>query len=80
MQKLYKDDVPVEYANALLQLLEQQGIARESALAGTGIQPMQLEDQSRITTHQDAMLLTNAVRLARDPGIGCQLGLHSALT
>ncbi|MBE1162186.1 AraC family transcriptional regulator ligand-binding domain-containing protein [Dyella acidiphila] len=80
MQKLYKDDVPVEYATALLQLLEQQGIARELALQGTGIQPAQLQDQSRLTTHQDAMLLTNAVRLTRDAGIGCQIGLHSALT
>jgi AraC-like DNA-binding protein len=80
MQKLYKDDVPVEYAVALLQLLEQQGISREQALAGTGIQSAQLQDQSRLTTHQDAMLLTHAVRLTRDPGIGYQIGLHSTLT
>jgi AraC-like DNA-binding protein len=80
MQKLYKDDVPVEYAVALLQLLEQQGISREQALAGTGIQPAQLESPLRLTTHQDAMLLTHAVRLTRDPGIGYQIGLHSALT
>jgi AraC-like DNA-binding protein len=80
MQKLYKDDVHVEYAMALLQLLEQQGITREQALAGTGILPSQLEDMSRLTTHQDAMLLTNAVRLTRDPGIGYQIGLHSTLT
>lgn len=80
MQKLYKDDVHIEYATALLELLEQQGISREQALAGTGIQPAQLEDMSRLTTHQDAMLLTNAVRLTRDPGIGYQLGLHSTVT
>jgi AraC-like DNA-binding protein len=80
MQKLYKDDVPVEYAIALLQLLQQQGITREQALAGTGIQPDQLEGQLRLTTHQDAMLLTNAVRLTRDPGMGYQIGLHSSLT
>jgi AraC-like DNA-binding protein len=80
MQKLYKDDVHIEYAVALLQLLEQQGISREQALAGTGILPAQLEDMSRLTTHQDAMLLTNAVRLTRDPGIGYQIGLHSTLT
>ncbi|QRN53837.1 AraC family transcriptional regulator [Dyella caseinilytica] len=79
-QKLYKDDIPVDYAVALLQLLEQQGISREHALAGTGIQPAQLQDQSRLTTHQDAMLLTHAVRLTRDPGIGYQIGLHSTLT
>jgi AraC-like DNA-binding protein len=80
MQKLYKDDVHIEYAVALLQLLEQQGISREQALTGTGILPAQLEDISRLTTHQDAMLLTNAVRLTRDPGIGYQIGLHSTLT
>jgi len=80
MQKLYKDDLPAEYAVALLQLLEQQGISREQALAGTGIQPDQLQDQARLTTHQDAMLLTHAVRLTRDPGIGYQIGLHSTLT
>lgn len=80
MQKLYKDDVPAEYASALLQLLEQQGISREQALAGTGIQAAQLDEPFRLTTHQDALLLTNAVRLTRDPGIGCQIGLHSALT
>lgn len=80
IQKLYKDDVHTEYATALLHLLEQQGISREQALQGTGIQPAQFEDQSRLTTHQDAMLLTNAVRLTRDAGIGYQIGLHSTLT
>jgi AraC-like DNA-binding protein len=80
IQKLYKDDVHVEYAVALLQLLEQQGITREQSLAGTGILPGQLENMTRLTTHQDAMLLTNAVRLTRDPGIGFQIGLHSTLT
>jgi AraC-like DNA-binding protein len=80
LQKLSKDDVHVDYALALLQLLERQGIPRDQALAGTGICPEQLEEQSRLTTHQDAMLLTNAVRLTRDPGIGYQIGLHSTLT
>jgi AraC-like DNA-binding protein len=79
-QKMYKDDVHVEYAVALLQLLEQQGISRERALAGTGIQPTQFDDHARLSTHQDAMLLTNAVRLTRDPGIGYHIGLHSTLT
>ena len=79
-QRVYKDDVHVEYAAALLQLLEQQGIPREQALDGTGIQPAQFEKHARLTTHQDAMLLTNAVRLTRDPGIGYHIGLHSTLT
>ena len=80
MQKLYKDDVHIEYALALLYLLEQQGISRDQVLAGTGIQQTQLEDNARLTTHQDALLLTNAVRLTSDPGIGYQVGLHSTLT
>ncbi|GLQ98047.1 AraC family transcriptional regulator [Dyella mobilis] len=80
IQKLSKDDVHVEYAVALLQVLEQQGFAREQVLAGAGILPAQLEDQSRLTTHQDAALLMHAVRLTRDPGIGYQMGLHSTLT
>ncbi|RDS80036.1 AraC family transcriptional regulator [Dyella psychrodurans] len=80
MQKLFKDDVHVEYAIALLNILEQQGIARDRALMGTGIRPSQLEDGGRLTTHQDATLLTNAVRLTNDPGIGYQVGLHSTLT
>jgi len=80
MHKLYKDDVHIEYAIALIHLLEQQGIPREHALAGTGIHAEQLLENGRLTTHQDALLLTNAVRLTNDPGIGCQIGLHSTLT
>ena len=80
MHKLYKDDVHGEYAVALLQLLEQKGITREQALAGTGIRDEQLQDGGRLTTHQDALLLTHAVRLTNDPGIGYQIGLHSTLT
>src|SRR5580692_10383136 len=80
MHKLYKDDVHIEYARSLLHLLEQQGIVREQVLAGTGIQLAQLEYTERMTTHQDALLLTNAVRLTCDPGIGYQVGLHSTLT
>lgn len=80
MHKLYKDDVHVDYAVALLELLAQQGISREQALAGTGIRPEQLEDGGRLTTQQDAQLLTQAVRLTNDPGIGYQIGLHSTVT
>lgn len=80
MHKLYKDDVHVEYAVALLQLLERQGISRERVLAGTGIRPEQLEEGGRLTTQQDALLLTHAVRLTSDPGIGYQIGLHSTVT
>jgi AraC-like DNA-binding protein len=80
MQKMFKDDVHVEYALALLHILEQQGIPRERALLGTGIDATQLEDGGRLTTHHDASLLTNAVRLTNDPGIGYQVGLHSTLT
>jgi AraC-like DNA-binding protein len=80
MQKMFKDDVHVEYALALLHILEQQGITRERALLGTGIDIAQLEDGGRLTTQQDASLLTNAVRLTNDPGIGHQVGLHSTLT
>lgn len=80
MHKLYKDDVHVEYALALLHLLEQQGHARERVLAGTGIRVEQLVDNGRLTTHQDALLLAQAVRLTNDPGIGYQIGLHSTFT
>ena len=80
MHKLYKDDVHAEYAVALLQLMEQQGYSREQMLSGTGIRAEQLEEGGRLTTHQDALLLTNAVRLTNDPGIGYQIGLHSTLT
>ncbi|GLQ88400.1 AraC family transcriptional regulator [Dyella flagellata] len=80
MHKLYKDDVHVEYALALLQLLEQQGVSRDQALVGTGIGAEQLADGGRLTTHQDAQLLTNAVRLTCDPGIGYRIGLHSTIT
>ncbi|WP_158545028.1 AraC family transcriptional regulator [Dyella monticola] len=80
MHKLYKDDVHIDYALALLQLLEQQGIPREQALLGTGIGVDQLQDNGRLTTHQDALLLTNAVRLTNDPGLGYRIGLHSTLT
>lgn len=80
MHKLYKDDVHVDYAVALLQLLEQRGISRDQALAGTAIRPEQLEEGGRLSTQQDAQLLTHAVRLSNDPGIGYQIGLHSTLT
>ena len=80
MHKLYKEDVHVDYAVALLQLLEQQGISRDRALAGTGIRPEQLEEGGRLSTQQDALLLTSAVRLTNDPGIGYQIGLHSTVT
>lgn len=79
-QKLHKDDVHVEYALALLQLLEQQGISREQTLQNTGIHVDQLDGGGRLTTQQDALLLANAVRLTNDPGMGYQIGLHSKLT
>ena len=78
--KLDKGDIHVEYAIALLQLLEEQGISRELALRGTGIQTDQLDSGGRLTTQQDAWLLGNAVRLTNDPGIGYLIGLHSRLT
>jgi AraC-like DNA-binding protein len=49
-------------------------------LADTGIRSEQLEDGGRLTTHQDALLLTRAIRLTNDPGIGYQIGLHSTVT
>lgn len=80
MSDWFRADVSAEYAVGLLQLMERRGFRLNDLLAGTGIGPVQLEDNFRLTTQQDGALLANAARLAEDPGIGFELGLNGTLT
>ncbi|GLQ87303.1 AraC family transcriptional regulator [Dyella flagellata] len=80
MNEWYRGDVSAEYAMGLLDLLEQQDIGSDLALADTGIGPSQLEGDLRLTTQQDAALIENAVRLSGNQGLGFELGLRTALT
>jgi AraC-like DNA-binding protein len=73
-------DVAAEYAVGLLKLMERRGCPLGVLLRDTGMGPAHLEGHLRLTTHQDATLLANAMQWTRNPGIGFELGLSSSLT
>lgn len=80
MNEWYRADLSTEYAIGLLDLLEQRGISGDLALTNTGMGPPQLDGELRLTTQQDAALLSNAVNLAGDLGLGFEIGLRCVLT
>lgn len=68
--------VLAEYVDLACQLLAQRGVAREKALAGTGISAADLADPARrILLPQFERFVRQALALTGDGSIGMQLGL-----
>lgn len=66
---------PVVYSRIFLEVLGEEGIEPQRALAGTGLSPAALADpSSAITVRQQVQLYANAARLSRDPAIGLANG------
>ncbi|MEK6788230.1 MAG: AraC family transcriptional regulator ligand-binding domain-containing protein [Pseudomonadota bacterium] len=80
-QALSLPTVPVAYVRLLLKVLEERGFARDTVLHGTGLEPGLLEQaERRLPPALWAQICFRAIALCNDEGLGCELGLRSALT
>lgn len=67
--------VPVAYAEALLELLEELDVSREQVYAGANVRPQVLDSpQGRLSFVDFNLLALSALRLSNEPGLGLLLG------
>jgi AraC-like DNA-binding protein len=73
-------DPPYKMA-VLVDILAEEGIAPEAALAGSGVDPQQVRaPATRISARQLLAVCGNALRLSRDPGIAIRAGKRIRIT
>ena len=69
------------YAAILTDLLQQQGIAPDAVLAGTGVEAERLKQiDGHISARQYLQLIRNARRLSQDPALAFKFGLQLKLS
>lgn len=74
-------EMPPQMAVQILELLEAEGISRNTVLAGTGIRPVLLErDDTYIPYHQMTALITRALALAPLQGLGMAVGASETIS
>src|SRR5690606_19658948 len=67
--------VPVAYAEALLELLEELDVSREQVYAGANVRPQVLDSpQGRLSSVDFNLLALSALRLSNEPALGLLLG------
>ncbi|ARU90759.1 AraC family transcriptional regulator [Pseudomonas sp. M30-35] len=67
--------VPVAYAEALLELLEELDVSREQVYAGANVRPQVLDSpQGRLSFVDFNLLALSALRLSNEPALGLLLG------
>lgn len=73
--------IPSIYAAQLVQLTERWNVPRTTLLDGTGLTIAQLDDpQARVSPSAMWLLLSRALDLTREPGLGFYLGLSLKLS
>jgi AraC-like DNA-binding protein len=81
VEELEREIVPAVYAAQLVELAARFGVARRDALEGTGIAEALLEQpEARISSLAIATLISRALHLTREPGLGYYFGLHLKLS
>ena len=75
------DSVPVAYAELLLRLAQERGVARERMLEGLDIPPSLLaQADGRVAGLEIGRLLLRALAYSKDAGLGYEIGLRSGLS
>jgi AraC-like DNA-binding protein len=80
-EAIHKPTVSIVYVMLLLQLAEERGVQREQLLKGVGLPPDLLaEPDARIPLLQYGHLISRALHLTNDAGLGLEYGLRANLT
>jgi AraC-like DNA-binding protein len=78
---LARAEMPASYAAQMVELVARFGIARDTLLEGTGVDPAVLEQpEGRIGTAESAALAMRALELTGEPGLGFYHGLQLKLS
>ncbi len=77
---LDKTVIPPQLAGLILSVLEEQGVARNQVLRGSGIRPVMLDSEdSFLSYHQMMSLIENALAVAKTPWLGLLVGSRENL-
>lgn len=81
LNALLKKTLSATYASYMLHLAESRGLNVEEILHNSNLKAEEIhQQQARICTWQQAIIVENLIRLSKDPSIGIDIGLRSNLT